>query len=435
MPRFSRDLEETLHRAVHYANERRHEYATLEHLLLALLDDPSAEEVFSQAAANLPELRSALVQYIDVDLAPLATNDGEDAKPTADFQRVVQRAVIFCQSKNQELIEGDQLLIAIFSERESHAAFFLNEQRLTRKIVADVYEAIHGNETRRDLAEDITQSREHAPTFVVSGQKLSYRQEKPSKNIDERKKYLIGECEDLRAVCESRGNSHPSIKRSVDRYSDALEKTSEDSGVYELFMIGIKLENYVKIRAAATIDEDHPEIDAELLIALQSFFVAHAGFVSLFPDIQNTSVELDRYRESLSAISPLNDRLLDPVFGYLARSRNIFDGQTSVVLAEIAAGSGRQDAPAQFEEAAKHGWLRGIFATVADYLLKQSKAVGAGARNAVVTEGVKAALKDSGSLSAALVRFLDDCREHIVHLAAKLPSAFGWLLSLLNLFR
>lgn len=245
----------------------------------------------------------------------------------------------------------------------------------------------------------------------------------------------MGECEDLQSICDTKGNSHPSIKRAVDRYVDVLDRTTEDSGAYELFMLGIKLENYVKMRSVAGSDDEYPEIDSELLIALQSFFVAHAGFVSLFPDIQNTSVELDRYQENLAAIAPLNERLLDPIIGYLARSKTIFDERTAVVLSEVAAPSGRQSTPTRVEEAAKHGWLRGIFATMADYLLKQSKSVGTSARNAAVTEGVKAAIKDSGPLTTALLRFLDECREHIVHLAAKLPSAFGWLLGFLNLIR
>ena len=98
MPSFSRHLEETLHRAVAYANERRHEYATLEHLLLALVDDPDAAGVMQACNVDLVSLKTALALYVDTDLAALATSVGEDAKPTAGFQRVIQRAVIHVQS-------------------------------------------------------------------------------------------------------------------------------------------------------------------------------------------------------------------------------------------------------------------------------------------------------------------------------------------------
>ena len=132
MPSFSRPLEETLHRAVHYANERRHEYATLEHLLLALVDDPDAAGVMTACNVDLTALKTALTLYVDTDLAALATSDGEDAKPTAGFQRVIQRAVIHVQSSGREEVSGANVLVAIFSERESHAAYFLQEQDMTR---------------------------------------------------------------------------------------------------------------------------------------------------------------------------------------------------------------------------------------------------------------------------------------------------------------
>ena len=132
MPSFSRPLEETLHRAVHYANERRHEYATLEHLLLALVDDPDAANVMTACNVDLVALKTALTLDVDTDLAALATSDGEDAKPTAGFQRVIQRAVIHVQSSGREEVSGANVLVAIFSERESHAAYFLQEQDMTR---------------------------------------------------------------------------------------------------------------------------------------------------------------------------------------------------------------------------------------------------------------------------------------------------------------
>ena len=132
MPSFSRPLEETLHRAVAYANARRHEYATLEHLLLALIDDPDASGVMQACNVDLNALKAALTLYVDNDLAALATADGEDAKPTAGFQRVIQRAVIHVQSSGREEVSGANVLVAIFSERESHAAYFLQEQDMTR---------------------------------------------------------------------------------------------------------------------------------------------------------------------------------------------------------------------------------------------------------------------------------------------------------------
>ncbi|WP_374570922.1 ATP-dependent Clp protease ATP-binding subunit ClpA [Phenylobacterium sp.] len=132
MPSFSRPLEESLHRAVAYANQRKHEYATLEHLLLSLIDDEDAAGVMRACDVDLGALRTTLTNYVDNELRSLVVDDGEDAKPTAGFQRVIQRAVIHVQSSGREEVTGANVLVAIFSERESHAAYFLQEQDMTR---------------------------------------------------------------------------------------------------------------------------------------------------------------------------------------------------------------------------------------------------------------------------------------------------------------
>jgi ATP-dependent Clp protease ATP-binding subunit ClpA len=128
----SRNLEKTLHRALDFANERRHEYATLEHLLLALTEDQDSLSVLKACGVDLDKLRADLVGYIDTDLANLATPREEDAKPTAGFQRVVQRAVIHVQSSGRAEVTGANVLVALFSERESHAVYFLQEQEMSR---------------------------------------------------------------------------------------------------------------------------------------------------------------------------------------------------------------------------------------------------------------------------------------------------------------
>jgi len=132
LPSFSRPLEESLHRAVAYANQRKHEYATLEHLLLSLTDDDDAAGVMRACDVDLVALKKSLANYLDVELASLVVDDEDDAKPTAGFQRVIQRAVIHVQSSGREEVTGANVLVAIFSERESHAAYFLQEQDMTR---------------------------------------------------------------------------------------------------------------------------------------------------------------------------------------------------------------------------------------------------------------------------------------------------------------
>lgn len=128
----SRNLEQTLHRALGYANERSHEYATLEHLLVALTDDQDAVAVMRACNVDLDKIRGDVIDYLDNELSNLVVSSPEDAKPTAGFQRVLQRAAIHVQSSGREEVTGANVLVALFSERESHAVYFLQEQDMTR---------------------------------------------------------------------------------------------------------------------------------------------------------------------------------------------------------------------------------------------------------------------------------------------------------------
>lgn len=132
MPAFSKELEDGLHRALVLANDRNHEYSTLEHLLLALTQDKEALSVMLACGVDVKLLSDNLTHYIDNELTGLILDDGEDCKPTAGFQRVIQRAVIHVQSSGRDEVTGANVLVAMFAERESHAAYFLQEQEMTR---------------------------------------------------------------------------------------------------------------------------------------------------------------------------------------------------------------------------------------------------------------------------------------------------------------
>ena len=132
MASFSPVLEETIHRALTTASERKHELATLEHLLFALLDDADAQAVIKACDVDLQALRADVQQYLDEDLASLIVEEFEEARPTAGFHRVIQRAVIHVQSSGREEVTGANALVALFAERESHAVYFLQERDMTR---------------------------------------------------------------------------------------------------------------------------------------------------------------------------------------------------------------------------------------------------------------------------------------------------------------
>jgi ATP-dependent Clp protease ATP-binding subunit ClpA len=128
----SRNLEKSLHTALELANKRRHEFATLEHLLMSLTDDQDALAVFRACGVDLDKLRRDLTNYLDNELSNIVSSRTEDAKPTSGFQRVVQRAVIHVQSSGRSEVTGANVLVALFSERESHAVYFLQEQDMSR---------------------------------------------------------------------------------------------------------------------------------------------------------------------------------------------------------------------------------------------------------------------------------------------------------------
>ena len=128
----SRNLEQSLHRALSLATERRHEYATLEHLLLSLTEDQDATAVLRACNVDLEKLKRDLSEFIESSLVDLVSPRATEPKPTAGFQRVVQRAAIHVQSSGREEVTGANVVVALFSERESHAVYFLQMQDMTR---------------------------------------------------------------------------------------------------------------------------------------------------------------------------------------------------------------------------------------------------------------------------------------------------------------
>ena len=133
MPSFARELEQTLHNALGEASRRRHEYATLEHLLIALVDDEHASKVMTACGVNRDELRSAVKQYLDNELGALVADSATDPTPTSGFQRVVQRAILHVQSSGRDEVTGANVLVALFSERDQGIV------RLTWKEIVQVH--------------------------------------------------------------------------------------------------------------------------------------------------------------------------------------------------------------------------------------------------------------------------------------------------------
>ncbi len=157
MPTFSPNLEHTLHHSVSEANKRQHEFATLEHLLLGLLDDKDAVAVLRACDVNVAQLRAELKAYLDQELSNITLETNLDATPTAGFQRVIQRSILHVQSSGREEVNGGNVLVALFSERESHAVFYLQQHDVSRLDVVNYIShglAKSGDSEQDDLSKE-----------------------------------------------------------------------------------------------------------------------------------------------------------------------------------------------------------------------------------------------------------------------------------------
>ncbi|SIO09696.1 ATP-dependent Clp protease ATP-binding subunit ClpA [Vannielia litorea] len=208
MPSFSNTLEQAIHAALALANARRHELATLEHLLLALIDEPDAAKVMQACSVDLDDLRSTLNDFIDEDLSTLVTEiEGSEAVPTAAFQRVIQRAAIHVQSSGRTEVTGANVLVAIFAERESNAAFFLQEQDMTR------YDAV--NFIAHGVAKDPAFGETRSVTGAPESEEDGAGPETVNAEPEEKESALSKYCVDLNAKARH-GDVDPLIGREAE---------------------------------------------------------------------------------------------------------------------------------------------------------------------------------------------------------------------------
>ncbi len=254
MPSFSNSLETAIHTALSLANERRHELATLEHLLLALIDEPEAAKVMKACSVDLDKLRATVTGFIDNELENLISEiEGSEAAPTTGFQRVIQRAAIHVQSSAREEVTGANVLVAIFTERESHAAYFLQQQDMTR------YDAV--NFISHGVAKDPKFS-ETTPLQGAEEIHGAFESEPEEKEETALEKY----CVDLNAKARS-GDIDPLIGRQheVDRCIQVLCRRRKNNPLL-VGDPGVGKTAIAEGLARLIVDEEVPEILAESII-------------------------------------------------------------------------------------------------------------------------------------------------------------------------
>jgi len=221
MPSFAQNLEKSLHNALQHATDRSHEYATLEHLLLALIDDDDAAEVMTSCGVELEELGTVVRQYLDQEYQSLKTGDDGDPQPTAGFQRVIQRAILHVQSSGKDTVTGANVLVALFSERDSYAVYFLQQQDMSRLDAVSFIS--HG------IGKGGKQIENRSPTGAEEGEAKS--EEKPEKN--KKDSALDQFCVDLNQKARA-GKVDPLIGRGaeVDRTVQILCRRSKNNPLY-----------------------------------------------------------------------------------------------------------------------------------------------------------------------------------------------------------
>jgi ATP-dependent Clp protease ATP-binding subunit ClpA len=222
MPSFARELEATLHNALAAASSRKHEYATLEHLLYALVDDEHASKVMIACGVELDELKNTVAHYLDTELESLKVEGATDPSPTSGFQRVVQRAILHVQSSGRDDVTGANVLVALFSERESYAVYFLQQQDMSR--LDAVSYISHGVGKGAEVPE--------TPPVKGAEEREEKKQEEKSKG-NKQESALKQFCVDLNEKARN-GKVDPLIGRGpeVDRTVQILCRRSKNNPLY-----------------------------------------------------------------------------------------------------------------------------------------------------------------------------------------------------------
>jgi len=246
VPTFSPNLEHTLHRAVAEANSRSHEFATLEHLLLGLLEDKEAVAVLRACGVNLQQLRDELTEYLDNELQNIISDIVTDAVPTASFQRVIQRSILHVQSSGREEVNGANVLVALFSERESHAVYFLQQQDITRLDVVSYIS--HGLAKSAEYSEPRTPQGADDEEFELGGA--------DGKDETALEKYCVNLNEKAR-----KGNIDPLIGRDdeINRTIQVLCRRSKNNPLY-VGDPGVGKTAIAEGLALRIVKEDVPEV-------------------------------------------------------------------------------------------------------------------------------------------------------------------------------
>jgi ATP-dependent Clp protease ATP-binding subunit ClpA len=326
----SQNLEKTLHRALSVANDRNHEYATLEHLLYALTEDQDAMAVLRSCGISLPDLRDQLETYIDNEFTELVNLEVEEAKPTTAFQRVLQRAAIHVQSSGRDEVTGANVLVALFSERESHAVYFLQEQDMTRfDAVNYISHGIAKVPGQSDLAKTISGTDEE--------------DEGSDETIKTGKEALSAYCRDLnQRARDGKIDTLIGRKKEVERTVQILCRRSKNNPLY-VGDPGVGKTAIAEGLAKRIVDNDVPEV-------LQGNIIYSLDMGALLAGTRYRGDFEERIKAVLTEIEKLDGAIL-------------FIDEIHTIIGAGATSGGAMDASNLLKPALSNGELRCIGST------------------------------------------------------------------------
>lgn len=492
------NLERSLHQAIEVARERRHEYATLEHLLFALIEDEDAGPVLLACGVDRHRLRGEVGDYLDNGLLNLVVDLGNDPKPTASFQRVVQRAAKSVETANQEAfnqreVTGADVLVAIFSERESHAVYYLQEQDMSRfdavnYISHGISKAPRAYETLGDVADDGQESEapEEFPTTyppqrapirdqAEAGFERLRAVESDLQNVESfvedqsdrlmearagridlkpntpnleflgpRIQAANNAINELIVACKSGNQQHVVLGKFAEEYQRELERIETTPGIV-WYVTAQKIENY-RSNYKALSDRDsreYPPLDAEFSTIVDTVVLASGILARSFPEIANCQDEFEKYAGRQIGSREAVRKLLDASLTDICSSEEVLTERASAVARDIEKLD-IGETPETAEEATrtiatKAGFLRNFLSAIAaetvrlstDQIKKLRQNIKSNAGYDISKEIVKYM---AASGFSAVVIYINSAMPTLVALASQWRQMFGFIEPLLRIF-
>jgi Clp amino terminal domain, pathogenicity island component len=471
----STNLQQTLGRALAYANERHHEDATLEHLLLSLTEDQDSAAVLRGCTVDLDKLRRDLLNYVDNDLASLFSSHVEDAKPTASFQRVLQRAAIHVQSSGREEVTGANVLVAMFAERESHAVYFLQEQEMTRfdavnyislgiaktpgPTEAHLFTAKYSPKyspidtlAKSDATfkkdwekiENLTGGDKHSFVKADNGIIDLTINSSINKELNSRIGAAESAIETLIRLCRKGNQQHSDLANFADEYKLQLGNLTSDSSGIIWYVVAQKIEiyrsNYIALSKIKS--SEYPPLDASMSTIIDTVVISTAIIARLFPEIAECQDDVEKYAVKQIGVRSATRKLLDGALSDLAHSDGVLTPRASAIAEKIAVldpGATPEDAPEMVRAVAtKSNFLRDFLGAIAKESLKFAQRQAAYLEQNIKTKAfydlskeIVKSLVENGYSRA--LEYISNIHRSLITLSETWPSMFDFVPALLRI--